>query len=67
MAFFQLIAGFALLLIGGEFLVKAAVSLAKRLKLSEALIGVTIVAYGTSLPELMVTAKAVLNGYDQIA
>ena len=43
---------------GGEFLVKSAVSFAKKLNVSPFLIGVTVVSFGTSAPELMVSIQA---------
>ncbi|MFQ6018722.1 MAG: calcium/sodium antiporter [Kiloniellaceae bacterium] len=60
-------AGFGLLLFGGECLVRGAVSLARRLGVSPLLIGLTIVAYGTSAPELLVSLEAHLTGAPGIA
>lgn len=54
------VGGFALLLIGGEFLVRGSVALARRLRVSPFLIGLTFVAYGTSAPELVVSLEAAL-------
>lgn len=59
--------GFLLLFIGGEALVRAAVSLAERFKMSKLLIGITVVAYGTSAPELLITIQALLKGSSDIA
>ena len=59
--------GLAGLTIGGEFTVRGAVSLAKILGLSEAFIGLTIVALGTSLPELTTSVIAALKGKSDIA
>lgn len=59
---FQLIGGFILLLFGAEYLVRGAVSLARRLNVSPMLIGMTIVAYGTTAPELVVSLEAVFKG-----
>ena len=54
-----------LLLVGGaEFLVRGASRLAVRYNLPPVLIGLTIVAFGTSLPELVVSLTAALNGED---
>jgi cation:H+ antiporter len=53
-----LILGFALLVKGADFLVDGASSLAKKLKISELAIGLTVVAFGTSTPELVVNIIA---------
>jgi len=53
--------------IGARLLVDAAVRLARRVGLSELTIGLTIVAAGTSMPELVVTTDAALNGLGDIA
>ena len=66
-AFGMLIGGFAILLIGGEALVKAAVSLALRWNISPALIGLTVIAAGTSAPELFTSITAALKGANDIA
>lgn len=63
----QLIGGFVLLFLGGEGLVRGAVSLAQRLNVSPLLIGATVVAFGTSMPELVVTLQAALRGSTGIA
>ena len=62
-----LIVGFVVLIGGGEFLVRGAVSLAVRFKLSPTVIGLTVVALGTSLPELAVSTEATLEGKSHIA
>jgi cation:H+ antiporter len=58
----QLIAGLVLLLFGAEYLVRGAVSLARRLKVAPMIIGMTIVAYGTTTPELVVSLQAAVDG-----
>ena len=63
----MLMAGFALLIASGDFLVKAGVSLAKSFNVSTLVIGVTVVSMGTSLPELFVSAEAAINGDPEIA
>lgn len=63
----QLVGGFVLLLFGAEYLVRGAVSLAQRLNVSPMLIGMTIVAYGTTAPELVVSLEAALSGRPGIA
>ena len=63
----QLIGGFVLLLFGAEHLVRGAVALARRLSVSPMLIGMTVVAYGTTAPELVVSLEAVLAGQPGIS
>lgn len=67
MVYLLLLVGVLLLLIGGDFLVKSAASLAKKLNISPFLIGVTVVSFGTSVPELIVSLKAAFNGSSGIA
>jgi cation:H+ antiporter len=57
-----LLAGFAILVKGADFLVTGASSLAKRYGISNLTIGLTVVAFGTSMPELIVSLIAALNG-----
>ncbi|MEO1066460.1 MAG: calcium/sodium antiporter [Pseudomonadota bacterium] len=64
---FLLIAGFAILLLAGDFLVRGAVSLAEQLGIPSLVIGLTIVAFGTSAPELVISLNAALNGFGGIA
>ena len=59
--------GLALLLFGGDWLVKAAVALAERFGVSPLIIGLTIVALGTSAPELVISVKAALAGSGALA
>lgn len=61
------IAGLALLFWGGQLLVNNAIILARLAGLSEALIGLTIVAIGTSLPELATSVTAAIHRHDDIA
>lgn len=63
----QVIAGLVLLIVAGDFLVRGAVSLANTFGLSPLLIGLTIVACGTSAPELFVGVDAVLRGVPTLA
>lgn len=67
MVYLELVAGFVYLLMGGDLLVRGAVALARRWSLSPMLVGVTIVALGTSAPELFVSAGAALSGHPGIA
>ncbi len=62
-----IIFGLLLLLTGGEVLVRGAVGIAKRFNFSPLIIGLTIVSFGTSAPELMVSLQAALNGNPDIA
>jgi cation:H+ antiporter len=62
-----LIAGFALLIKGAGLLVDGASSIARRLKVSDLLIGLTVVAFGTSTPELFVNLMASVEGTAAIA
>ncbi len=61
------IAGLGLLILGARFLVSGAVDLARLLGISEAVIGLTIVAAGTSLPELATSVVASAKGEDDIS
>jgi len=62
MAVIWLIVGFATLLVGAELLVDGAIGIAKEMRISEVVIGITIVAFGTSLPELAVSLASALKG-----
>ena len=59
--------GFALLIKGADYLVKGASSLAKILKVSDLIIGLTIVSFGTSMPEFVVNIFASFQGNADIA
>ena len=59
--------GFGFLVIGGEFLVRASVALSLKLNISKMVIGLTVVSFATSLPELLVSLNAALNGSPSIA
>lgn len=63
----QFIGGFVLLLFGAEYLVRGAVSLARQLNVSPMIIGMTIVAYGTTSPELVVSLQAAIDGLPGIS
>ena len=62
-----LILGLLLLISGGEFLVKSAISIAKKFNLSPFVVGITIVSFGTSAPELMVSLQATFDGATGLA
>lgn len=67
MSLFAMLAGLVLLYFGAEGLVRGSSSLALRLGISPLVIGLTVVAYGTSMPELVVSIKAALIGQGAIA
>lgn len=54
----SIVAGLVLLVVGGELLVRGAASLASAFKISPLVIGLTVVAFGTSAPELGVSLQA---------
>nr|WP_261361808.1 calcium/sodium antiporter [Aeoliella straminimaris] len=58
----QLVAGMAILILGAELLVRGASQLAASMGISSLVIGLTVVAFGTSSPELAVSVKAALDG-----
>lgn len=62
-----IIIGLALILAGANYLTDGAAALAQRLKMPEFIIGLTIVAVGTSTPELVVSAMSAINGSSDIA
>lgn len=65
--YFYLILGLGILLLGGKFLVDGASALALRFGMSPGLIGLTVVAFGTSAPELLVSINAALKGSSDLA
>lgn len=67
MTYFLLFFGIVILVIGGELLVQSAISLNNKFKLSPLLIGTTVVSFGTSAPELIVSIQAMLNGNSSVA
>ena len=67
MDYIYLILGLSMLAIGGEFLVKGSVSLALRLKISKLVVGITVVSFATSAPELLVSLDAALSGYPDVS
>ena len=62
-----LILGFVLLVVGGEFLVRSSVALSFKLSISKIVIGMTVVSFATSAPELLVSLQAALKGSPAIA
>lgn len=60
------VVGFIFLVKGADLLVKAATSIAKKFGLSEMLIGLTVVAVGTSLPEIFITITSAIDGHSDL-
>ncbi len=67
LSFGLLIVGFVVLILGADWLVSGASGLAKRLNVPDLVIGLTVVAFGTSAPELMVNLMAAFNNESEIA
>jgi cation:H+ antiporter len=67
LSWIELVSGLAILVVGGEFLVRASTKLAVYMKVSSIVIGLTIVSFGTSFPELVVSVDASLHGHPDIA
>lgn len=67
MSIFLVVAGLALLVVGGDFLVRASVGLSFKLKISKLVIGMTVVSFATSAPELLVSLQAAFDGITDIA
>ena len=67
LSFIMLVFGFVLLVWGADKFVAGASALARRLGVSPLLVGLTIVAFGTSAPELAVSLTAALQGANEIA
>jgi len=63
----MMLAGIAVVVLGAEWLVDAAVGMAREFGVSDALIGLTVVAIGTSAPELVTTVVSTLRGERDIA
>ena len=62
-----IVIGFVLLILGGNWLLKAAVGFSIRLNIPKIVIGMTVVSFATSLPELIVSVKSALDGYADLA
>ena len=62
-----ILSGLALLVIGGEFLVRSSVAISRKFHLSRMIIGLTVVSFATSAPELFVSIQAAIDGYPYIA
>ncbi|WP_295179945.1 calcium/sodium antiporter, partial [uncultured Christiangramia sp.] len=62
-----LIVGFVLLVIGGEFLVRSSVAISLKLSISRMVVGLTVVSFATSAPELLVSIQAAIDGFSDIS
>lgn len=62
----RLVFGLGALFVGAELVIRSAVGMAERFQISEAVIGLTLVAFGTSLPELVTSVVAMKNGEGDI-
>lgn len=67
MPYLQLLAGLAILIACGNWLVSGSVQIARHFKISTLVVGLTIVAYGTSAPEIFISAGSALKGAHDIA
>lgn len=67
MSILWVILGFILLVVGGEFLVRSSVALSFKFDISKMVIGMTVVSFATSAPELLVSLNAALSGSPAIA
>ena len=67
MSIFYVITGLLLLVLGGEFLVKSSIGLSLKFNISKMVIGMTVVSFATSAPELLVSLHAALEGSPAIA
>ena len=62
-----LVGGLSLLLLGGDWLLKAAVATAARWRVPKVVVGMTVVSFATSLPELITSIRAALEGYPDLS
>lgn len=67
MDFLFIVLGLVLLVAGGDWLLKSAVGISLKLKISKIIIGLTVVSFATSAPELIVSIKAGLAGFPDVA
>ncbi len=67
MSIVWVVLGLILLVVGGEFLVRAAVALSLKFKITKLVIGMTVVSFATSAPELLVSLQAALDGSSDFA
>ncbi|UOX32797.1 calcium/sodium antiporter [Flavobacterium sediminilitoris] len=62
-----IIVGLVLLVVGGNWLLKSSVGLSLRLNISKIIVGLTVVSFATSAPEMIVSVQAALDGFPDIA
>ncbi len=67
MSVFYIVIGLVLLVVGGEFLVRSSVALSFKFNISKMVIGLTVVSFATSAPELLVSLQAAMDGYSSIS
>ena len=67
MNFLFIVIGLNLLILGGNWLLKSAIALSLKLNISKVIIGMTVVSFATSAPELIVSINAALNGSSDLA
>ncbi len=67
LVYLMAIAGLVLLVMGGEFLVRSSVSLSFKMNLSRMVIGMTVVSFATSAPEMIVSVHAAMTGHSDLA
>lgn len=67
MNIFYIISGLVLLVLGGNWLLKSSVGLSLKLNISKIIVGLTVVSFATSAPEMIVSIKAALDGFPDIA
>ena len=66
MEYILFLISFAMLFIGGELLVRSSVSIALKMRISTLVVGMTVVSFATSAPELFVSVKSALSGITDI-
>ena len=67
MTLFWMFLGFLLLVLGGEFIVRASIAMSLKFNISKVVIGMTVVAFATSLPELLIAVQSAMEGVPEIA
>lgn len=67
MSILYIVIGLVLLVLGGEFLVRSSVALSFKFNISKMVIGLTVVSFATSAPELLVSLQAAMDGYPAIS